>query len=115
MHQPFGLTGPSTFLQDEGAIKRVQLLHFWLPLGEPRYPTDDFDILDAKAGPALASMTGTAPAAQAITCKIERREIPAVRRFVFSVMKRKAPLNCTYGEVQFAKLTSTLRPHLMAV
>jgi hypothetical protein len=75
LHQPFAVTGPSTLLQEEGAMNSMQFAQLWLPFGEFRYPTDDCDIFAAKAGCVVAKMIGAAATAKVTPCQTERREM----------------------------------------
>jgi hypothetical protein len=75
LHQPFALIGSSTLLQEDGAINSMQFAQLWLPFGEFRYPTDDWDIFAAEAaGYVVAKMIGVATTAHVTPCKTERRE-----------------------------------------
>src|SRR6266700_1436571 len=74
LHQPFGLIAPSTLLQAFGAWNSLQFAQFWLPFGEPRYPTADCGILPAIAASIPAPRMATAPAAQAARRNRHRRE-----------------------------------------
>jgi len=73
-HQPLGLIGPSTSLQEDGGMNRLQFAHFWLPFGWFWYPTDAFEAFAANAELAVANTTGAATAALVIPCKSERLE-----------------------------------------
>jgi hypothetical protein len=75
LHQPCALTGPSTLLQEAGAMNSLQFPQLWLPFGEFRYPTDACDIFAAKAGYVVAKIIGVAATAQVTPCQTERREM----------------------------------------
>jgi hypothetical protein len=74
LHQPCGLIAPSTLLQAFGAWNNRQLEQFWVPFGEPWYPTEACDILPAIAASTPTPRMAAAPAAHAARCSRQRRE-----------------------------------------
>jgi hypothetical protein len=88
MHQPSGLTVPSTVWQAFGAVKSLQLLHFCSPFGVSWYLTTVCAILAACAGWLAAASIVAAPLAQIALPNKERLEISAdvmLRTFVMVV------------------------------
>jgi hypothetical protein len=74
MHQPFGLTVPSTVWHAFGAVKSLQLLHICSPFGESWYLTTVCEILAARAVWVAASIVA-APLAHIAPPNMERLEI----------------------------------------
>jgi hypothetical protein len=62
LHQPLGLTTPSTIWQVFGRWNWAHLEQLWLPFGESRYPDAAF-VIFAAAGLVVMARTGTAPLA----------------------------------------------------
>jgi hypothetical protein len=88
MHQPSGLTVPSTVWQAFGAVKSLQLLHFCSPFGMPWYLTTVCAILAACAGWLAAASIVAAPLAHIALSNRERLEICAdvmLRTFVMII------------------------------
>jgi hypothetical protein len=76
MHQPSGLTVPSTVWQAFGAVKSLQLLHFCSPFGVSWYLTTVCAILAACAGwVSAATSIVAAPLAHIAPPNNERLEI----------------------------------------
>ena len=74
MHQPSGLTVPSTVWQAFGAVKSLQLLHICSPFGESWYLTTVCAILAACAGWLAAASIVAAPLAHIAPPNNERLE-----------------------------------------
>jgi hypothetical protein len=68
------MIGPSTSLQDDGGMNRLQFAQCWLPFGCSWYPTDAFEAFAASAEFTVANTTGAATAALVMPCKSERLE-----------------------------------------
>ena len=88
MHQPSGLTVPSTVWHAFGAVKSLQLLHFCSPFGVSWYLTTVCAILAACAGWLAAASIVAAPLAHIAPPNKERLEIRAdvmLRTFVMII------------------------------